>query len=208
MGAYRSGWKNENDHGGAAFLEVEVEFMLTQIAIVLAAQTKERVLSPEVLIALIGVFGTLAAALISSWLTSRSSLKRETLQWQRTVREQQRQEALSICEDYLTMTTTMVTSTTTDHEAFLKGLNRVQLHTSARIAEAAAEFYRVCAEAQKEAKALGPAEKKELMEAIKEGRKSSQECQAKFDEVSSELARKRNSFIAIVQEEYDQTEIF
>src|SRR5215208_3737458 len=75
-GAYRSGWKNENDHGGAAFLEAEVEFMLTQIAIVLAAQTKERVLSPEVLIAVIGVFGTLAAALIISWLTSRSSLKR------------------------------------------------------------------------------------------------------------------------------------
>jgi type II secretory pathway pseudopilin PulG len=177
--------------------------MLTQIAIVLAAKTQPSALSPEVLIALIGVFGTLAAAIASSVLTNRASVRRETLQWQRTVREQQRQAALNICEDYATVTSAMMLSGNTDSEGILRNMNRVQLHTSEPIAIAARELYDLSVKAQ-ETRAQFETEAEKERE--KGGQNIPAEEIAEYRKAVEAVRRKRDEFIRIAREKYSQTE--
>ena len=58
-------------------------------------------MSPEVLIALIGVVGTLLGTLGGALLSNRAATKREDRQWKRQINEQRRSEALKACEDYI-----------------------------------------------------------------------------------------------------------
>lgn len=58
-------------------------------------------MSPEVLIAFVGVVGTLLGTLGGALLSNRAATKREDRQWKRQIDEQRRSEALKACEDYI-----------------------------------------------------------------------------------------------------------
>jgi len=170
------------------------------VVIVLAAKTKAPVLSPEVLIAFIGIFGTLAAAVISSVLTHRAALRRETLQWQRTVREQRRQEALNACEEFATLTTTIAISGQLDREGILRGLNRVELHTSESIAQAANELRDLLDTTLDLREQI-------IGAAVRENRDVHDDEDQALQAATVAFNDKRNQFLKLAREEYDHPEV-
>jgi hypothetical protein len=106
-------------------------------------------LTPEVLIALIGIVGTVAGTLLSAEFSNRSAKKREDEQWQRQLMELRRQERLNVCEDFATQAL-LVVDNSASHADLVRLLNRLRLRlrTSDETVEAASALYEACSTAQ------------------------------------------------------------
>jgi hypothetical protein len=107
-------------------------------------------MTPEMWIALMGIGGTVVAAIlavtgtvVSTVVANRSTRERESDQWQRQLREQRRQERLEVCEQFATEAWLMAHRQSPSDD-LTRALNRLHLRTSDETAEAANRLFQAC----------------------------------------------------------------
>lgn len=106
-------------------------------------------MSPEALISLFGLLGTLGAGLGVTFLSNKAVREREDVQWEREIGEKRRLERLAALEDFLTVVALVTVATAREdftEENLFRNLFRVQMRCSVALGEAAQILTLACAE--------------------------------------------------------------
>jgi hypothetical protein len=100
-------------------------------------------MTPEVILALLGILGTLLGTLAGSALSNHYTAKREERQWDRQIKEQRRGELFRAYEDFLEKAMPSIEGTPSDQAALWHALARVELLAPDPLAEQARNFHTV-----------------------------------------------------------------
>jgi hypothetical protein len=134
-----------------------------------------------VLIALIGIAGTVIGTLGSAYLTNRFAREREEQQWTRQVEEQRHQQRLNAYEEFAATALLVSLGEVGSNEPVAWALARLELRSSPKVSQAARELFIACEEAEK-----GLDKSEEEQKALR-----------------VEAGKKRDAFLQIVQQEQE-----
>jgi|SRR5215211_9098115 len=94
-------------------------------------------MSTEVLLAIVGIIGTLIGSFGGATLINHYATQREERQWKQQLAEQRRQERLNACEEFAALTLRIAFGEVHDNTEISNCLTRLQLRNSPEVAAAA-----------------------------------------------------------------------
>jgi hypothetical protein len=101
-----------------------------------------QILTPEVLIALFGLIGTLGAGLGVTFFNNQAVRQREKQQWEREIGEQRRLERLDAVEEFAALTMALtLTGKNFNSDELLRSLHRVEMRCSPSTGDVAMDLY-------------------------------------------------------------------
>jgi hypothetical protein len=103
---------------------------------------RRQILTPEVLIALFGLIGTLGAGLGVTFFNNQAVRQREKQQWEREIGEQRRLERLDAVEEFAALTMALtLTGKNFNSDELLRSLHRVEMRCSPSTGDVAIDLY-------------------------------------------------------------------
>jgi|SRR5215216_2279806 len=137
-------------------------------------------MSTELILAIVGIIGTLVGSFGSAALANHFATQREERQWKRQFAEQRRQERLDACEDFAALALRVSLGEVHDNTEISRILTRVELRNTPEVAAAALQLL----------------DASEIAEAAAAG-----EDDDKRKAANTEFAKKRTAFLRMAHEE-------